>query len=576
MEASNIAFFNANGEHSLSFEDFVQLHHHSQENTITPPVQHRVIPLKPPQPSVSPRSTNNSTSTRISIIRGADSDAHIHQSQSLITTDIKNSLKKPLSPITQPEKKLLVKEPPSVIDKKPKAIGKIKHLLTTQPTFLKPPSNTPHTQILPIDSLSTQFLKGNSQSENLSPVPPNKLPVKLAAKENTESEPILTTEKTRLKVSGQLSITGDIVDKKITVAVKPVTQPSPLYLSTSTQASQKFPTHFMAINLFGRENYLAIDRHNSKPIQLSPILPKQFISKATTTTITTITTTSNHGLLSIEGDNAKKTGLTPNTNIKTTLGIHEKNALSDKSAQKTTTTKTIAHSETQAATNTTIKNPRLAIIIDDIGNNRILDTRAANLPGAVTLAILPHRPHSESTARLGYKNNKEIMLHAPMESIGQFELGVGGLTKALNKKEFFETLQNSIDSVPHVSGLNNHMGSALTQEPEAMLWVMQSAQANDLFFVDSRTTHHSVAGDLAEEHQVRYVSRDIFLDNETEYDYIDKAFNRAIKISKQTGFALAIGHPYPATLSYLENKLPELQEQGIAVISVQDLINSNN
>lgn len=218
--------------------------------------------------------------------------------------------------------------------------------------------------------------------------------------------------------------------------------------------------------------------------------------------------------------------------------------------------------------------PKLAIVIDDIGNNRRMDTRAAKLPGAVTLAILPHTPFSLSTAELGHKSHKDIMLHAPMESLNHLRLGDGALTRDLSEQQFTETLQKSIDAIPHVSGLNNHMGSALTQNPQAMNWVMQSAQRNNLFFVDSRTTPESVASDLARQYQIKHASRNIFLDNETDYAYIDQAFKRAIKISKKTGFALAIGHPYPATIEYLEKNLPELQKQGVELVSVSELINA--
>lgn len=225
----------------------------------------------------------------------------------------------------------------------------------------------------------------------------------------------------------------------------------------------------------------------------------------------------------------------------------------------------------------TIKNnnhssAKLAIIIDDIGNNKHLDIRVAELPGAVTLAILPHTPFSKTIAELAYSKQKNIMLHAPMESLQGRRLGDGALTKDLSEQDFVNILQDDIDSIPHVSGLNNHMGSALTQDEQAMRLVMQAIVKNKLFFVDSRTTPESIAGDLAKEYNIDHVSRNVFLDNETNYEYIDQAFQHALKISRKTGFALVIGHPYPETIAYLESALPELENQGIALISVSDFL----
>ena len=218
------------------------------------------------------------------------------------------------------------------------------------------------------------------------------------------------------------------------------------------------------------------------------------------------------------------------------------------------------------------KTPKLVIIIDDIGNNKEMDLKAAGLPGAVTLAILPHTPHSQTIATLAFKNKKEIILHAPMESIEDKNLGKGGLTEAMTEEEFTRTLQNDIDSIPHLVGLSNHMGSLLTQNENAMSWLMASLTKNNLFFVDSRTTAASVASDLASKHNIEHVSRDVFLDHEANTEYTDKAFKKALRISKKTGFAVAIGHPYPTTLSYLETHLGKLEQEGVQLIPVSELL----
>jgi len=210
----------------------------------------------------------------------------------------------------------------------------------------------------------------------------------------------------------------------------------------------------------------------------------------------------------------------------------------------------------------------IAIIIDDIGNQEALDERVARLPGAVTLAVLPHTPHSKSVAQLAHSLNKDVMLHAPMESENHRRLGDGALTQDLGKEQFEAVLQESINAIPHVIGVNNHMGSLLTQNDEAMNWVMNIVQRNNLFFVDSRTSPDSVAGKLAKQYNIPTLSRHVFLDNEQSYEYVDKAFQKTLNISKKTGFALAIGHPYPSTVSYLEAAIPKLAEQGYQLVPV--------
>jgi polysaccharide deacetylase 2 family uncharacterized protein YibQ len=46
----------------------------------------------------------------------------------------------------------------------------------------------------------------------------------------------------------------------------------------------------------------------------------------------------------------------------------------------------------------------------------------------------------------------------------------------------------------------------------------------------------------------------------------------AERLARKRGYALAIGHPYPATLAALERWLPEAEERGLRIVRAQDLI----
>lgn len=216
--------------------------------------------------------------------------------------------------------------------------------------------------------------------------------------------------------------------------------------------------------------------------------------------------------------------------------------------------------------------PSITLIIDDIGYNLALGARAIALPGAVTYAVLPHTPHGAELAETAFATGKEIMLHAPMSNQANMALGPGGLTDELSKAEFIDTLQQSIAAVPHLQGVNNHMGSALTEQEEPMHWVMEVLKEHTLFFVDSLTTGKSVAGRIAHEEQIPTISRNVFLDNVQTQEAIDGEFQKLLKMAKDKGVAVGIGHPYPETLAYLEGALPLLEAEGIVLISASTMI----
>ncbi len=217
--------------------------------------------------------------------------------------------------------------------------------------------------------------------------------------------------------------------------------------------------------------------------------------------------------------------------------------------------------------------PVIAIIIDDLGSDNPRHEQVVRLQGAIACSFLPMNNATIRLAKLAHSYNKEIMLHLPMESITNNPLGPGGLSLGMSEQEFIWALQKDLESVPHVTGINNHMGSLLTSHPGHMVWLMEEIRRNGkLFFVDSRTTHASVAMTVAVQEGVPSLQRDIFLDHDNELETIRDQFIKTIARAKRTGTALAIGHPYKNTITVLEEMLPQLDELGVRLVSVSEMI----
>jgi polysaccharide deacetylase 2 family uncharacterized protein YibQ len=217
--------------------------------------------------------------------------------------------------------------------------------------------------------------------------------------------------------------------------------------------------------------------------------------------------------------------------------------------------------------------PAIAIIIDDVGNELPAGEEALDLPGPVTFAFLPHTPHARGLARRAHGLGKEVMLHLPMESHAGNRLGPGALTLHMTEEGFRHSLKESLDSIPHVAGLNNHMGSLLTRHPGAMDWLMSGMREyGDLFFIDSRTTRQTVAEQVAREHQVPAARRDVFLDNNRNPAAIGRQFRQLIRLARKQGYAIGIGHPYKETIEVLKRELARLDAEGIRLIRTSELV----
>ena len=218
--------------------------------------------------------------------------------------------------------------------------------------------------------------------------------------------------------------------------------------------------------------------------------------------------------------------------------------------------------------------PRIAIIIDDVGPRYIEGKQAVTLPGPVTTAFLPQTANTRQLAEAAHASGKEIMLHLPLEATNGKALGPGGITLQMDEAQFLRTLRANIESVPHVRGVNNHMGSLLTRHPGAMTWLMRELDAlGGFYFIDSRTHPDTVALKMAEEAGIPRAKRDVFLDNVQERDAIAAQFDRLVALAREHGKAVAIGHPYPETMAFLSDVLPRLEEDfGVQLVPASALL----
>ncbi|MEP3349526.1 MAG: divergent polysaccharide deacetylase family protein [Marinomonas sp.] len=214
----------------------------------------------------------------------------------------------------------------------------------------------------------------------------------------------------------------------------------------------------------------------------------------------------------------------------------------------------------------------IAILIDDLGYNRQGMEASLALPKEVALAILPETPYAQKTAIASQEQQRITLLHAPMENQRELALGPGGLYAKMTKEELKTTLKKDLDGLPGIQGVNNHMGSLLTTKADSMTWVMEVLQGRSLFFIDSLTSPKSVAEKIAKEHGLKTVIRDVFLDNIRTEQAIDKQFSRLIKLARRHGSALAIGHPYPETTSYLKKRLESLEQDGVVLVPLSRIL----
>jgi hypothetical protein len=203
--------------------------------------------------------------------------------------------------------------------------------------------------------------------------------------------------------------------------------------------------------------------------------------------------------------------------------------------------------------------PVLSLVIDDLGYSIDHGKAAIELVGDHTYAVLPDASYSAKLALYAHQLNKEVILHLPMQSISSSAVREPhALNEAMDENELTHNVHNLLAQVPFIRGVNNHMGSHLTEFDFFVRPVMDSIRSYNpsFYFLDSRTSPRSVAFSQAREAGLSSISRDVFLDNDPSSTAIKLQYDIWLERAREQGSAIAIGHPYAQTLEVLQQNLP--------------------
>jgi len=216
-----------------------------------------------------------------------------------------------------------------------------------------------------------------------------------------------------------------------------------------------------------------------------------------------------------------------------------------------------------------IRRPKVAIVIDDLGENKKSARELLDLNVPFVCAVLPHQTYTEWIADECSRLGHEVIAHIPMEAKTPHELGKGGLYTWMTEAEIAETVNDDIKAVPHAIGISNHMGSAFTEDRRAVSVLMPLLKKRNLFFLDSLTTAGSTVNNIATAMGVKSLRRDVFLDDEDSPAYIRKQWEKLLKAAVKKGPAIALGHPKENTIQFLKDAV---KKDDAEVVPLSELI----
>jgi len=217
----------------------------------------------------------------------------------------------------------------------------------------------------------------------------------------------------------------------------------------------------------------------------------------------------------------------------------------------------------------------LSVIIDDFGyfDGALLDEFLA-LSKAITFAIIPDLAYSKEVMQKAYNQGRETIIHVPMEpeTYPKDDPGKNAIYVDLTENEITKRMKKFIKQLPLCIGANNHMGSLATQHENVMRPVLQVLKANDMCFIDSRTSAKTVAYKLAEDMEIPTCQRDIFLDSGEYPDRVAAKTENILDLASRKDKIIVISHAKKGSIEELKQILKNLEGNNIKLVPVTDIV----
>jgi len=218
--------------------------------------------------------------------------------------------------------------------------------------------------------------------------------------------------------------------------------------------------------------------------------------------------------------------------------------------------------------------PQAAIVIDDVGYDRAPMAKFAAMGVALTFAVLPNAPHAAAIAEDAHQKKFAVMVHLPMQATDTQHNppALDTLLVKMDKAEIQKRVNAQLARVPHAVGVNNHQGSAFTENAERMAWVLERIQAHHMYFLDSQTSAKSKGLVVAQKLGLPARANNTFLDNEDSLAGIERQLDKVMELALKHGETVAIGHyRRKFIIEALTNKIPEFRRKGIELVALPDL-----
>lgn len=222
---------------------------------------------------------------------------------------------------------------------------------------------------------------------------------------------------------------------------------------------------------------------------------------------------------------------------------------------------------------------RLAIVIDDFGQQRKGVSEMLHLDCKLTAAIIPFLEYTEDDVEDALENGKEVIIHIPMQATthdNPRHLGPRPITTRLSREEIIRWMEDALLEMPEAVGANIHMGTLSSTKEQIIRPIFEVLEKKNMYFLDSKTSSKSVCRQVAQTSTVDFYENSVFLEHEQKTKgYVKKRLKKAMDIALSEGECIAIGHVGNEggmiTVEAIRELLPEFKEKNVTLVFLSEL-----
>ena len=216
----------------------------------------------------------------------------------------------------------------------------------------------------------------------------------------------------------------------------------------------------------------------------------------------------------------------------------------------------------------------VSVVIDDMGVNQQRTKEMIEIKAPLTSSFLTYGKNLDEHCLAAREAGHEIMMHTPMEPKVEADLAPDTLKISMSDEQIEDEFLKMLSKFEgaNLKGINNHMGSRFTESAEKLDVVMRVLKDKGLFFLFFITSQFTRGEEVANLEGVEYVQRDVFLDNEDNYDYVLGQLQKLERKAKKKGYAVGIGHPKKATIAALKDWVKTLDDKPVKLVFLSELL----